>query len=103
MIRHKFNAKHTEIDGKRFPSKMEGRYYSQLLKRVEAGEILFFLRQIPFDLPGNLTYRADFMTFLSDGSVEIIDVKGMDTPISKLKRRQVEASYPVAIKIVDKC
>jgi len=30
-------------------------------------------------------------------SVEFWDVKGRDTPMSKMKRRQVEALYPVTI------
>ncbi len=102
MIRHKYNAKRTEIDSLKFDSKLEASYYAHLKLLQQAGVILFFLRQVPFHLPGNVTYRADFMSFYSDGSVEIVDCKGFDTPGSRLKRKQVEDLYPVSIKIVTK-
>ena len=61
---------------------------------------MFFLRQVPFDLPGGVKYRADFMIFWADGSVTVEDVKGYDTPQSRLKRRQGEVLYPVKIELV---
>lgn len=66
-----------------------------------SGEVLFFLCQVPFSLPG-MKYIADFQVFLADGTVEFIDVKGRDTPMSKAKRKAVEELYPVTIKIVTK-
>jgi len=101
ILRHKYHAVSTKKDGKNFDSKMEGRYYEQLKLRQLAGDVIFFLRQVPFDLPG-MKYVADFQVFLSDGTVEFIDVKGMDTPMSKAKRKAVEEIYPVTIKIVTK-
>lgn len=67
----------------------------------KAGEVLFFLRQIPFDIPGG-RYVSDYMIFYSNGDIDIVDVKGMDTPLSKLKRKAVEEIYPVQIKVVTK-
>lgn len=99
MIKHKFNAKSCEADGKKFPSKLERSYYNQLKMRQATGEVLFFLRQTPFDIPGG-KYLADFTVFLASGDVEFVDVKGMDTPTSKLKRKAVEELFPVTIKIV---
>jgi hypothetical protein len=101
MIKHKYKAKACEADGKKFPSKLERSYYNQLKLRQQNGEILFFLRQTPFDIPGG-KYLADFTLFLASGDVEFVDVKGMDTPMSKLKRKAVEELYPVTIKIVTK-
>lgn len=66
----------------------------------KSGELLFYIRQPSFDLPGGVKYRADFMEFWIDGEVKIIDVKGVDTPQSKMKRKQVEALYPITIHIV---
>lgn len=97
---HKFKAIATERDGKKFPSKLEARYYDQLKIRQNSGEVLFFLRQCPIDLPGGVTYRVDFVEFLADGNVIFVDCKGMRTPISDLKIKQVEALYPIEIKIV---
>lgn len=99
-IRHKFNAKPTTIDNIRFSSKKEARYYSELKIRQKAGEVLFFLRQVPISLPGNVKYVVDFLVFLTDGSVEFIDVKGMSTPLFIAKKKMVEELYPFKIMIV---
>lgn len=99
-IFHKFHAKPCEFDGFKFSSKLEGRYYNELKIKKASGEVVFFLRQVPFHLPGNVKYLVDFVIFLSNGSVEFVDTKGLDTPLSIAKRKQVEALYPVEIKIV---
>ena len=98
--RHKFNAVRTEIDGVKFGSKKEARFYSDLLLRKRAGEVVFFLMQVPFYLPGNVKYRLDFMVFKADGEIEFIEVKGMDLAMGKLKRKQTEALYPIKIEVV---
>lgn len=95
---HKFHAKPVEHDGFRFDSKKEGAYYEALKLRVQAGEVVFFLRQVPFHLPGGIVFRADFLEFHADLSVHIIDVKGVRTETYKAKKRMVEALYPVEIE-----
>lgn len=97
---HKFKAKPCELDGIKFPSRLEARYYQHLKLRQKAGEVILFLRQTPFHLPGGLKYVVDFTVFLSDGSVEFVDTKGRDTPMSIAKRKQTEHLYPITIKIV---
>lgn len=99
-MRHKFNAKKTVHDGFRFDSKKEGRRYEELKQLQRAGEIVFFLRQVPFHLPGNVTYRVDFQIFWSDGSVTFEDVKGMLTKDFIRNKKQVESLFPVEIEIV---
>ena len=81
-------------------SKLERAYFDQLKLRQKNGEVIFFLRQPTFDLVGNTTYRADFQVFLSNGEVEFVDCKGLMTPMSILKIKQVEDLYPIKIKIV---
>ncbi len=98
--RHKFNARTTDVDGIKFQSKKEARYYQELKLRQKAGEVVFFLRQVPFDLPGGVKYRVDFVEFLADGSVRFVDVKGMKTETYKTKKRIVEATYPIQIEEV---
>lgn len=95
----KYNAKPTEVDGIRFDSRKEARYYNNLVLRQKANEVLFFLRQVPFHLPGKATYRVDFMEFHSDGSVHFVDVKGVKTKDFILKKKLVESLYPVEIEI----
>ncbi|MCP5244853.1 MAG: DUF1064 domain-containing protein [Burkholderiales bacterium] len=98
--RHKFNAVRTDIDGIKFDSKKEAKYYGDLKLRKMAGEVLFFLRQVPFHLPGGVTYRVDFQEFHADGSVKFVDVKGMETSEFIMKKKMVEDLYPVEIEIV---
>lgn len=98
--KHKFFAEPTELDGIRFDSKKEAKYYQQLKLRVKAGEVLFFLRQTPFHLPGGVTYRVDFQEFHADGTVHFTDVKGMQTKDFIMKKKMVEDLYPVEIEIV---
>ena len=100
--RHKFGAISCERDGKKFPSRLERRYYDQLKMRQISGEVVMFLRQVPFDLPGNVKYVCDFQVFLATGDVEFIDTKGRDTKMSIAKRKMVEELYTVEIKIVTK-
>lgn len=97
-LRHKFHAKPTELDGIKFASKLEARRYGELMVLKAAAEVLFFLRQVPFHLPGATTYRLDFMIFWADGRVTLEDCKGVETEVYKLKKRQVEALYPVTIE-----
>lgn len=97
---NKYKAKPAKRKEKRFDSQAEARYYDRLVIEQDNGRVDFFLRQVPFDLPGGVKYRADFMVFYSDGAVKIIDVKGVETAGFKLKKKQVEELYPVEIEIV---
>jgi len=94
---HKFNAKPTTLDNNRFASKKEANYYAELKLLQKAGEVLFFLRQVPFHLPGNSKYVCDFLIFYANGDCQIVDVKGMKTAMYKLKKSLVEAHYPITI------
>ena len=97
-FRHKFQAIPTEVDGIRFASKKEAQYYQELKLRQAAGLVLFFLRQVPFHLPGNIRYVCDFQEFLTDGEVRFVDVKGYKTDMYKLKVKQVKDVYGVTIE-----
>lgn len=100
-LRHKYKAVATEVDGIRFSSKKEARYYGTLKLRVAAGEVVTFLRQVPFHLPGGVRYVCDFLEFRADGSVHFVDTKGMETAEFKAKKRMVEALYaPICIEVV---
>ncbi len=63
MYKHKFKAKPTTLDGIHFASKAEATYYTHLLYEKEKGNIVFFLRQAPFHLPGNTRYVVDFIAY----------------------------------------
>ncbi len=101
-IKHKLHAKPTTVDNINFSSKLEARYYQQLLLRQKAGEVIFFLRQVPFHLPGGVKYVLDFQEFHADGNVIFTDTKGMATPLYIAKKKIVEAIYPIQINVVTK-
>lgn len=98
---HKYHAEPTVIDGIRFDSKAEGRYYKHLKALQEIGTITGFLRQVPFHLPGKTRLVIDFMIFWPDDLPTFVDVKGFETDPFKIKIRQVREFYPWAdIRII---
>lgn len=100
MIKHKFKAKPTETNGIKFSSKKEANRYNILKLLQKSGDILFFLRQVPFHLPGGVKYVCDFLIFWANGNVTIEDVKGFKTESYKAKKKMVEALYPIEISEV---
>lgn len=97
---NKYNAVPTEVDGIRFDSKAEANYYRKLKLRVQAGEVHYFLRQVPIHLPGGVKYVCDFVEFRADGTHHYVDVKGVITPQFRDKKKLVEALYPIVIECV---
>lgn len=101
MIRHKYNATRTELDGIKFASKREAKFYADLKQKMKDGSVVQFLRQVPFYLPGGSRYVCDFLVFYVDGTCAFIDVKGMETETFKLKKKMVEELYhPIQIVTV---
>nr|WP_238345986.1 DUF1064 domain-containing protein [Luteimonas saliphila] len=97
--RSKYGAIVTYVDGIRFDSKREANYYSALKLRVAAGEVLYFLRQVPIHLPGGTKLVVDFLIAEADGRIRYVDVKGRQTPVFRLKKREVEHHYPIEIEL----
>lgn len=97
--RSKYGAEPTVVDGIRFDSKAEARYYQNLLLKVKSGTVRYFLRQVPFHLPGGVRYVVDFMEVHADGSVHYVDVKGIETAMFRTKKRLVESLYPITIEV----
>lgn len=92
----KYRAVPTVVDGIRFDSKAEAEYYRRLVLNKT-----WFIRQPSFDLPGGVRYKADFLVWGNDSEKlchpMVIDIKGMDTPVSKLKRAQVGELYHIKV------
>jgi Protein of unknown function (DUF1064). len=98
-LHHKYNAKQTECDGITFSSKKEAGYYCKLKALKTSGTVLFFLRQVPFHLPGGVRFVIDFVEFWENGDVRFVDTKGFKTESYKAKKRMVESLYsPVEIE-----
>lgn len=85
-----------EADGIKFRSKKERMRYIELCALRDAGEC-WFLRQVPFHLPGNTKYVIDFIIFWKDGKTTFEDVKGHRTPMFIMKKKQVQSLYPIVI------
>ncbi|MGG1344140.1 DUF1064 domain-containing protein [Bacillus toyonensis] len=100
----KYNNKKVKLDGHVFDSKAEGDYYLGLKVRQAAGEITSFELQPRFNLQPAfikngkkfvaITYSADFMVYLPNGDVEVVDIKGMVTETFAVKRKMFEYKYP---------
>lgn len=89
-------------DGIRFSSGAESRRYDYLRIRQRIGEIadLELQPRFPVVVEGKkiCTYVADFRYMeISSGRTIIEDVKGVRTPVYKLKKKLVEAIYRVEI------
>lgn len=103
---NKFHAVMCEADNLKFPSKKHRNHYLILRAMQHAGEIRFFLREVPFDLPGHyqnnrvVRHYVDFMLCLPDGTYRYQEVKGRDLAMGKLKRAQVEDIYKIKIEVI---
>ena len=99
----KYKAIKTVVDGITFASKREAYYYRLYSKMQEAGMIknLKLQTSIPFKLNGEkiFTYKPDF-EFDDDKGHHYIDVKGIETPLFRLKKKLIEKLYKIVIEIV---
>ena len=93
----KYRAYKVSIDGHTFDSQKEADYYSQLKLRLQAKEINGFCLQPTFILAPGLKYKADFIIFNTDGSTEVIDVKGFKTKEYIAKKKVFEDKYNLKI------
>jgi hypothetical protein len=105
---HKYGAVATEIDGIRFASKKEARRYAELKLLEKAGEIRDLQLQPRYPLCAHprmhgagvkvCDYVADFRYRSGpNGLLVIEDVKGMKTPLYRLKKKWFEAQYGIPI------
>ena len=99
--RNKYKSIPRVVENVHFGSRAERSYYKELKKKQSYRLIEYFLRQVPFNLSGEIIYRCDFVIFCKGGSVLYVDVKGRDTKLSLLKRKQVEELYPIKITVVE--
>jgi hypothetical protein len=102
----KYHAIRTEVDGFIFASKAEARRYGELKLLEYQKEIRQLELQPSFDLlvrGGKKVgkYKADFRYYDVFKKAWVIeDVKGVKTPVYKLKKKIVEAVYGIEIKEV---
>ena len=100
----KYHAKKVLINGIQFDSIMESRFYLLLQAFKRTGKIINFEMQKKFVLIPSfkkngktireIAYIADFVVYGNDGKVDVIDIKGLETPEFKLKYKMFERFYP---------
>lgn len=99
----KYNAKPTEVDGQHFDSKREAERYG-ILKLMSLGGLIHDLRlqvEFPLVVAGQPIghYIADFTYREEPGNVLVIeDVKGVKTPVYKMKKRLLKALFNIDIR-----
>lgn len=105
----KYKAIKTVQDGIEFDSKKEAERYSELKLLEKAGRIEDIQLQVKFELQPAfeflgkkikaINYIADFVYFDKRTKQKVVeDVKGMKTPVYKLKKKMFEYHYKIEIK-----
>jgi len=98
--RAKYGAVATVVDGYRFDSKSEARHYEVLRCLERTGQItgLVVHPRFPLVVMGQRvgTYVADMM-YTEAGKQIVVDVKGVRTPLYRLKAKLLRALYGITI------
>lgn len=93
---NKYGAKKTVYDGRRYDSKLEARVAYELDMRLKSGEFTEIIPQfkiglyvyLPDGKRANLfNYICDFRCTKPDGSYLLVEAKGMETGVFKVKKR----------------
>lgn len=99
--RNKYNARKTHYDGVTYDSKREADYARELdllrNARKPSERVTDVQRQIRIPLVVNgqqiCTHVLDFLVTYADGRKELVEVKGYETAVWKLKRKLLEATW----------
>lgn len=94
------------LDGVTFDSKAEASRFASLKLRERIGEITDLELQVRFPLVVNgqkvTTYVADFRYREADtGAVIVEDVKGVRTPVYRLKKKLMRAVHGIEVVEID--
>lgn len=108
----KYNAQKETIDGIRFDSALEGKYYLHLKELQAKGEVTRFDMQPRFTLQEGFTdsfgfyhepikYVGDFLVYYQgDKPPKVIDVKGMSTSVFTIKRKLYCKQFPLELVVL---
>lgn len=99
----KYRNQPTVYGAVRYDSKLEARYAQALdnrwaLPQNDPHRILWYTRQVNFDLEGGVRYRADFLVALPiPPYIQVIDATGILTRVKLNKLKQVHARYGLVV------
>lgn len=93
----KYRAKITEYKGVKYSSQKEAQKAWELDQMLNQNLIKRYERQVKFPLVVNgekiATYVCDFKVIYNNGKEELIEIKGVWTPVAKLKLKLFTALY----------
>lgn len=94
---NKYGAKRCNYNGYVYDSRFEADYAQELDLRVKAGDILNWEKQfkVSIDIEGYhiCNYYVDFKIEEKDGSFTLMETKGMETDLWRIKRKLLEAVW----------
>jgi hypothetical protein len=101
----KYRAERVTTEDGSFDSKAEYKRWCTLKLLARAGVIGDLKRQVPFpfEMDGTVIFKwiADF-TYTEKGSITVEDVKGVATPLYKLKKKLIQAKHNITIVEIKK-
>ena len=102
---NKYGNVRTEYQGVKYHSKAEASYAATLDLLVKAGKVRDIRRQVHYRLPTKKdkkrVYIADFVFFdIEQNKERVIDVKGFETGMFKLKKDICEKEHGIEIECV---
>ncbi len=108
--KQKYGNKKVTVDNIVFDSQLEADYYRELQLREKAKDILFFrahpryLLLPSFEKDGKqykkIEYIADFEIHHNDGSIEVVDTKGVKTDVFRIKEKLFHKRYPHKLTVI---
>lgn len=100
----KYNNKKAYIGELKFDSQLEAEYYTYLQENKDELGICKIELQVPFLLIdtikynghtySKIQYKRDFKVIYNNGIIEVLDTKGVETSVFRLKRRLLLERYP---------
>ena len=96
----KFNNKKVLHDGQTYDSMAEFKFKLYLDMLIALGVVAWYTRQVAFWLPGGKKYKCDYLVVMAAGVTRIVDVKGVETDVFKLKQSVIQSTHRVTIEAV---
>jgi hypothetical protein len=103
---HKFHAQATTLDGRTFASQLEARRFAELRLLEKAGHLdrlecqPVFVLEVAGQAIGQAIMDFRYRRLVPPLGWVIEDCKGVDTPLSRWKRKHVEAQYGLTVTLV---
>ena len=94
----KYRNRRTSYGGQNYHSQKEANRARDNDLRIKAGELSFYLTQVPIRLPGGVVYRLDFVEFTQiKGNASLYEVRFIEVkPSGKFREKTGEVKRKIA-------